>query len=81
MPADTTYHITALASADMTVGRFRAFAAHIYVSGAIPRARYSCFSSTYIAIRRGSREKRVVDTSKPLPLAVASYRVPPPRVC
>ena len=79
VPADTTYHITVLASTDMTVGRFRAFAAHIYVSGDIPRAKYSSFSSTYTVIRRGSREKKVVDVSKALPL-VASYRVPP-RAC
>jgi hypothetical protein len=68
LPADTTYHITALASANMTTGRFRAFATHIYVQGDIPRAKYSSYSSTYAVIRRGTREKRVVDDSEPLPL-------------
>ena len=71
-PADTNYHITALASPDMTVGRFRAFAIHIYISGDIPRAKYSSFSSTYTVLRRGNREKKVVDRSKAL------TRVPPP---
>jgi hypothetical protein len=66
MPADKTYHITALASPDMTSGRFRAFAVHVYVRGDIPRAEYSSYSSTYAVIRRGSREKRVVDESIPL---------------
>ena len=75
MPADTTYHITALASANMTAGRFRAFATHIYVRGDIPRAKFSSYSSTYAVIRRGSREKKVVDESEPLPLASLS------RVC
>lgn len=72
MPADTTYHITALASANMTAGRFRAFAIHIYVRGDIPRAEYLTFSSTYAVIRRGTREKRVVDESVPLPLGLLS---------
>ena len=56
----------------MTVGRFRAFATHIYVRGNIPRAEFSSFSSTYSVIRRGAREKRVVDESVPLPLGVLS---------
>ncbi|KAF9647608.1 hypothetical protein BDM02DRAFT_3261600 [Thelephora ganbajun] len=73
---DTTYHITVLVSPDMTVGRFRAFAVHIYISGRIPRAKYTSFSSTYSVIRRGSREKRVVDVSKTLSLG-GSCRVPP----
>ncbi|KAF9647008.1 hypothetical protein BDM02DRAFT_3130024 [Thelephora ganbajun] len=72
MPADTTYHITALASANMTTGRFRAFATHIYVRGDIPRAEYSSYSSTYAVIRRGTREKMVVDESEPLPLGLLS---------
>ena len=72
MPADTTYHITALASANMTTGRFRAFATHIYIRGDIPRAEYSSFSSTYTIIRRGTREKKVVDESKPLPVWLRS---------
>ena len=67
LPADTTYHITALASSNMTAGRFRAFATHIYVRGDIPRAQFSSFSSTYTVIRRGTREKKVVDESVPLP--------------
>jgi hypothetical protein len=73
---DPMYHITALASADMTGGRFRAFAAHIYISGDIPRAKYSSFSSTFNVTRRGNREKRVVEESKALSLPV-SHRVPP----
>ena len=77
-PVDKTYHITALVSPDMTVGRFRAFAVHIYISGEIPRAKYFTFSSTYTVIRRGNREKRVVDTSKAL-AATSSCRVPPRR--
>jgi len=72
MPADTTYHITALASANMTTGRFRAFAIHIYVRGDIPHAEYSSYSSTYNTIRRGTREKMIVDESKPLPLGLLS---------
>lgn len=72
IPADTTYHITALASANMTSGRFRAFATHIYVRGDIPRAEYLSFSSTYAVIRRGTREKKVVDESKPLPPGLRS---------
>lgn len=72
MPADTTYHITALASINMTAGRFRAFATHIYVRGNIPHAEYVSFSSTYAVIRRGTREKRVVDESVPLPLGLVS---------
>lgn len=70
IPADTTYHITALASVDMTAGRFRAFATHIYVRGDIPRAEYLSFSSTYSVIRRGTREKKVVEESVPLSLAL-----------
>ena len=73
---DRAYHITALASADMTVGRFRAFAVHIYVKGNIPRAEYASYSSTYAVMRRGTREKKVVSTSKALTL-VPSCRVPP----
>ena len=76
---DTNYHITALASPDMTVGRFRAFAIHIYISGDIPRAKYSSFSSTYTVFRRGKREKKVVDKSKALVLVPPS-RIPP-RTC
>ena len=72
MPADTTYHITALASANMTAGRFRAFATHIYVRGDIPRARYLSYSSTYAVIRRGTREKTVVEESKHIPLGLLS---------
>jgi hypothetical protein len=72
MPADTTYHITALASVDMTAGRFRAFATHIYIRGDIPRAEYLSFSSTYDVIRRGTREKKVVEESVPLPLGPVS---------
>ena len=75
MPIDTTYHITALASTNMTTGRFWAFAIHIYVRGDIPRARYLSYSSTYTMIRRGTREKTVVETSEPLPLGLDS------RVC
>ena len=63
----------------MTVGRFRAYAVHIYLTGDIPRAKYSSFSSTYTVIRRGTREKKVVEGSKPLAV-VPSSRVPP-RVC
>jgi len=72
MPVDKTYHITALASANMTTGRFRAFATHIYVRGDIPRAKYLCYSSTHAVIRRGTREKKVVDESEPLPLGLLS---------
>jgi hypothetical protein len=72
MPADTTYHITALASANMTLGRFRAFAVHIYVRGDIPRVEYLSFSSRYIVIRRGMREKKVIDEAAPLPLELLS---------
>ncbi|KAF9780553.1 hypothetical protein BJ322DRAFT_1083725 [Thelephora terrestris] len=78
-PVDTAYHITALASPDMTGGRFRAFAVHIYVRGDIPRAKYTSFSSTYALLRRGNREKKVVDASKPLAV-VPPCRVPP-RIC
>ena len=72
-PADKTYHITALASVNIMVGRFQAFAAHIYVSGAIPQAKYSRFSSTYTVIRWGSREKMVVDIAKPLPFVMSHW--------
>lgn len=67
LPPDTSYHITALASTDMTTGRFRAFATHIYVRGRIPYAKYWGFSSTFAVLRRGTREKKVIDESVPLP--------------
>jgi hypothetical protein len=73
---DTMYHITALASANMTGGRFRAFAAHIYVNGDIPRAKYSSFSSTFTVIRRGNREKRVVEESSLYPYQYPASSTP-----
>ena len=70
--ADKAYHITVLVSVNMTVGRFHAFAAHIYVRGDIPRAKYDSFSSTFTVIKRGSKEKKVVDAST----AIMTCRVP-----